>query len=347
MNAPANLPGEPPRARHASLAERLAREVDRFDPFEALRLLEGGGPVRGALTNRFVATPLRPGAGRDGAGAAVEAAFVGLVGPLGPLPPFYTETALRERKRRSHALRAFLDLFLGRLVALFLRAFEKYRMPAAVARHGTQGSAPVTEALHALIGLGLPALRGRMLTSDAQLLPYAGLLAREVRSAAGLEVLLADHFGLPVRVQPLRRRWLAILPDEQTRLGAPGGSSAAPTFSRLSRDAVAGSRTPDVSSTFRVVLDPVDYGTFQWFAPGGPAMARLVELTRFYMDCGLDFEVQVVLRKEDVPEAQLGAVGPRLGWNGWLRQLTPLRDADQAVFDPSSSDNASVSLGTR
>lgn len=52
------------------------------------------------------------------------------------------------------------------------------------------------------------------------------------------------------------------------------------------------------------------------------------------MDPGLDFDVQVLLRKEDVPEARLGADAPALGWNAWLRQLPAERDADQSVFDP-------------
>ena len=179
-----------------TIAERLASEIDQFDPFEALRLLEqtsadGGLPVRGTLTNRYVATPLQRAPG----GREVDTAFVGLVGPLGPLPPFYTEIALREKKRRSPALRAFLDVFTSRIVPLFVRAFEKYRLPPLIARHGTEGTAPIQSALYALIGLGLPSLRGRMLTPDSRILPYAGLLAREVRSAAGLEVILADQLA--------------------------------------------------------------------------------------------------------------------------------------------------------
>ena len=92
-----------------------------------------------------------------------------------------------------------------------------------------------------------------------------------------------------------------------------------------------------MTSTFRVVIGPVDYGTFQWLSPGAETLARLVELVRFYMDPGLDFDVQVILRKEDVPESQLGVAPPRLGWNGWLRKLPALTDADQAIFEPGAS----------
>lgn len=325
MNAPQSLP---PEAR-GTLAGRLAHEIDQFDPFEALRLLDGGTPgaslpIGGAVTNRYVATPLRPAPG------GIETAFVGLVGPMTPLPPLYTETALREKKRRSPAMRAFFDVFVTRLVALFVRAFEKYRLPPLVARHGTSGKAQITAALYALVGLGLPSLRDRMLTADSRLLPYTGLLVGGVRSAAGLEVILADLLGFPVKIAPMQMRWLDIAPHEQTRLGAGGG------FCTLGVDVVAGARTRDVTSTFRVIIGPVDYAAFQSFEPGGPVMTRLVEITRFYMDCGLDFEVQLILKKEEVPECHLGDSPPRLGWNGWLRQLPALKDADQALFDPGT-----------
>jgi type VI secretion system protein ImpH len=311
------------------LGERLVHAIDSFEPFEALRLLQTHWPVRvrSALTNRFVATALKP----SNKTREVETAFVGLVGPLSPLAPFYTEVVLREQRRRNHSMRAFLDLFLGRIVALFVHAFEKYRLPSGIARHGVDGATPLISALYASIGLGLSSRRGRLLIPDFQLLPYAGLLAREVRSAAGLEILLAGALGLPIRVEPLQPRWLLVETDEQSRLTQDGH------FSRLGVDAVAGARTLDVSSTFRVVVGPVDYVTFERLAPGSDIMTRLVELVRFYADPGLDFDIQVILRKEEIPEAQLGAVTPQLGWNAWLRQLPALADADQAVFDPSAA----------
>ena len=335
-----------------TLGARLDAEIDRFDPFEALRLIEafrtptGGrdGEGRagdrdavpepalavGAVTNRHVATPLAaPGTfGLDRRGLP-ETAFVGLVGPLGPLPPVYTEVVLRERRARSPGLSAFLDLFLARATAAFLDADDKYRLPARIARHGIDGGDRITEALRGLAGLMLPAHRGRLATPDSELLPYAGLLGRAVRSAAGLEVLLADRLGLPVRVEPFRVRRLPIAPEEQTRLAGP-----APAYGRLGVDAVAGAGVLDATSTFRVVLGPVDAAAFADLAPGGARMAELVELVRLYMDPGLDFDVQVLLRKEDVPEARLGADAPALGWNAWLRQLPAERDADQSVFDP-------------
>lgn len=315
------------------LADRLGQQVDQFDPFEALRLIASGTGdgealrVRGAITNRFLPTPLRPSV-RTG---EVELGFVGLVGPFGPLPPAYTEIALQEDRRRNGGLRAFFDLFVGRFASLFVGAHEKYRLPPLVARVGVDGMSAVTAALYSLIGIGIASLRERLGSDDWSTLPYAGLLIPDVRSGAGLAVMLCDQLGLPVRVEPFAKRWLPIEPHEQTSLGQDGN------YDRLGVDAVAGARMLDVSSTFRIVVGPVDYGTFQWLMPGSPTMARLTKLVRFYADPGLDFDVQVILRKDCVPESVLGSAPPQLGWNSWLRQLPAEQDADQAIFDPGAS----------
>jgi type VI secretion system protein ImpH len=49
-----------------------------------------------------------------------------------------------------------------------------------------------------------------------------------------------------------------------------------------------------------------------------------------------DFDVQLVLRREEVPLAQLAARGQpartRLGWNSWVYNQPFSRDADDAAF---------------
>ena len=49
----------------------------------------------------------------------------------------------------------------------------------------------------------------------------------------------------------------------------------------------------------------------------------------------LDFEIQLVLRADEVPQCQLSeaaAVGPCLGWNTWVHGEAFPHDADDAVF---------------
>jgi type VI secretion system protein ImpH len=64
-------------------------------------------------------------------------------------------------------------------------------------------------------------------------------------------------------------------------------------------------------------------------------MAKLVELTRFFVGQALAFDVQVVLKAKSVPYCRLtdqGNDAPRLGWTGWLKTREFQSDAGDAVF---------------
>jgi type VI secretion system protein ImpH len=313
--------------------DRLKAGPHRFDPFEALRYLEqaaGRTHIRGTITNRHVSAPLAGLAERPEGGCEIDVAFIGLAGPLGPLPPLYTEVALLARKRRARSFAAFLDIFVQRFAELFVRAAEKYRLPARVARDAanrtTIGGDGIVAALFALVGLGLPALRGRLSFPDSELLPYAGMLANRTRSAAGLEIMLCDLLGIPVRIESFSGRWVAVSPSEQTRL-----DGVTPQYSRLGIDAVAGARMWDVQGTFRIVVGPLDYPDFLSLSPDGARMRRLVDAARFYAGPTLSFDVQLVLAKQAIPECRLAGANAMLGWNTWIKLLPSARDSGDAI----------------
>jgi type VI secretion system protein ImpH len=324
------------RSAAKSLLDRLRAAPHRFDPFEALRHLDhlqhgAARPrIRGTITNRHVAAPLA-GLSQEGEGDdAIDVAFVALAGPLGPLPPSYTEAALLARKRRSFSLAAFFDIFVQRLAELFVRAAEKYRLPARVSRDAAKGaqagSDAIAASIFALIGFALPALRGRLSFPDSELLPYAGLLGNRTRSAMGLAIMLSDFLGIPVRIEPFRGRWVAVSPGDQTRLDLVAGQ-----YSRLGIDAVAGARLFDVQGGFRIVVGPLDYPDFLSLSPGSARMRRLVDATRLYVGVHLSFDVQLILAKEAIPECQLAGMRAMLGWNTWVRLLPAAHDSGDAI----------------
>jgi type VI secretion system protein ImpH len=298
-------------------------------------------------------------------------AFMGLTGPNGVLPRHYTELLCRlerERAPERHALRDWLDLFNHRFVSLFYRAWEKYRCYLPFERGAYARAEPdtFTTALFSLVGHGLPPLRRRLVVGvwperevrptplpaapqpqppqvlarieDLTLLYYGGLLAHRPRHASGLEALLGDYFGLPVRVHQFLGQWLLLEPANQTRLGDEAG----PDNNQLGITAVAGAQVWDVQTKFRVRLGPLDYRAFLDFLPDPtPVVARkafflLVHLVRLYAGLELDFDVQLVLKGGDVPECRLsddGSVGARLGWNTWVRSVPCEADCDDAVFE--------------
>ena len=341
-------------------AERLARSPHAFEFFQAVRLLEALHPDRrpvgregppAAEVVRLAAHPsLAFPAGQiaaleaDDAGGPPRMAvtFFGLTGPAGVLPPAYTHAVIaRERaagEPERAALQAWLDLFTHRFASLFYRAWAKYRLPATfeqAARSGG-GPGPIAQVALSLIGLGTPGLGGRITAGpaavdDLALVRYAGLLVAAARPAVGLETLLADYFGVPVRVEQFRGRWVTLDAENQSRLGRGGQND------RVGDSLLAGRRAWDAQGCFRVRLGPLDYAAFAAFLPdpaAGRRLAILAQLVRFYQRDTLDFEVQLVLKADAVPRLQLArAAGPRIGWNTWLgRRADAAGDAGDAVF---------------
>jgi len=148
------------RRTDPSVEELLFAEGFRFEFFQAVRLLEKVFPERapvgrdarpGEEVVRFHAhnTLTFPASSIDelsrsdeGAPASMVVAFMGLTGPSGVLPRHYTELVLEEERRRERGLAAFFDVFNHRVVSLFYRAWQKYRVPIAHEQANRPGAAP-------------------------------------------------------------------------------------------------------------------------------------------------------------------------------------------------------------
>jgi type VI secretion system protein ImpH len=263
--------------------------------------------------------------------------FLGLVGPSGVLPRHYTELLLQRIRAKDFALRDFLDLFHHRLIALFYRAWEKYRLPFAYERSKAdeKSRAPdlATQALMALVGLGTDGLRGRLRVDDQVLLFYSGHYAHFPRSASALERLLGEYFAIPIAVQQLQGQWLYLERDDRVQIPGPG--LLAGRNNELGVNLVVGERVWDVQCKFRLRIGPLDYPQFRSFMPNGDALEPLCQLTRTFVGPELDFDVQPVLRPEQVPECRLipaGSDGAYLGWNTWLRSQPFTHEVDDAAF---------------
>jgi type VI secretion system protein ImpH len=285
-------------------------------------------------------------------------AFFGLTGPSGVLPRHYTDLLLRLEGTKGperSMLRDWLDMFTHRLLSLFVRSWEKYRFPVAyeLRDRGRDDLDPFTLALFSLVGVGTPSLRGRLIVSaevaveetktertlarvdDLALVYYAGLLSHRPRNAIGLEALVGDYFGLSAQVTQFVGQWLVLDPVDQTRIGVDGGQNL------LGSRAVVGERVWDVQGKFSIRLGPLSYAQFVEFLPdrapiaGRKALFLLAHLVRIYVGEDLDFDVQLVLRGDEVPDCLLEEtedVGPRLGWNTWLCS-EPLDHDTDAIFE--------------
>lgn len=356
------------------VADRLWREPFTFEFFQAVRLLEwmhdssetaqstsksAAEAVRFSVadTDAFPASQivdLIPP--QEDIPARLKINFFGLTGPLGVLPQHYTHLLMAQSRAADNperrAASAWFDLFNNRLISLFYRAWAKYRLPITFERaHGDGRRDPVTHAMLCLMGLGTPGLQDRITTApdgdrpidstepsephtidDLSLVRYAGLFTHATRSAAGLVRLLSDYFATTVVVEQFRGYWLPLDVVNQTRIGQRGQNQI------LGESVVIGKRYWDAQGRFQLKLGPLDYSEFTRWLPNRDAgqcrILLLVELTRFYIRDGLDFDIRLILQESQIPALRLTRErpGPRLGWNTWLGHRQSGQHADDAVF---------------
>jgi type VI secretion system protein ImpH len=252
----------------------------------------------------------------------MEVAFMGLTGPLGVLPVPYTELLIDRIRQKDTALWEFLDLFNHRLISLFYRAWEKYRFAVAYERGADD---QFTECLFNIIGLGTRGLRGRISVPDEALLFYGGLVAQRPHSASSIQAILSDYFGVPVHADQFSGHWLELDDDGLSRLGSAN--------SDLGKNTIAGSRVWDNQSKFRLRFGPLTLKEFIRFLPSGAGFKPAVELTCFLTGTHCDFDIQLVLRAEEVPKliaTSRARRRPMLGWTSWLK-TRPFGENDSQV----------------
>jgi type VI secretion system protein ImpH len=338
----------------AELARQVLLQPGAFDFFQAVRLLEQSRPdaveigtgsepldeavaFRGRIGYNFPVADIVAASGPDQhERVALEVAFMCLAGSDGPLPAPYTAIVQR-RARRDGGIsgkpaygpdddaRNFLDIFNHRLVSYFYRARKKRRL--ALQR---PGAAPLERILYQLIGFQDGAVLGRVRRGGARpgaavyaraMLRYAGMLAHQSRSMAGLEALLCDALGVPVRGKQHRGRWLAIEPRFQTAIGPHGRNRA------LGSETVLGDRAWEPDGAIALELGPMGLVSYRSLLPGGPAHEALVFLTRFFLRESLDVQVTLMLEPGEGEIEQLSRLGfGSLNRTAWLgRQQSACR----------------------
>ena len=291
-DAPAPPAGDAPLQARLSGSLRAFEALLRANPngigfFQAVRLLErlhperapvGGWSDPAAEVARFtVPTSIAFPASEiqsldlDAAGPARMAVnFMGLGGPQGVLPHVYTLYADERARARDPALRDFLDLFNHRIISYFYRAWAKYRFTGTIAPPGRDPLDPdqrdhLAGHLADLIGIGTRGLLGRLAVRDESLLFYSGLLAPHRRSAAALEQLLTDYFGVHVAVEQFVGSWYPIARGDQCALDDEAASPSA----QLGLGAVAGDEIWDQQARVSGPSRTRTRAQYDDFLPGG------------------------------------------------------------------------------
>ena len=341
-----------PAVAKAACAGDLQRAVesapDRFDFFDVLRRFECAYPRSARLGRAALPSdePIRLGqepslefapsalasfsSRAGGRPPRLSVHFLGLLGPNGPLPIHLTEYA-RDRVRNAgdFALVRFLDVFHHRILALFYRSWANAQPTVSLDRPAQDRFATY---IGSLLGLGMPSLRDRDAFPDRAKLYFARHFAAQPRNCEGLAAIAGAFFGLPVKVEEFVGEWLTLPEEARWRLGRAGV---------LGQSTVAGARTWQRQSRFRIVFGPLNEDDFHSLLPGGARLRRLVALVRNYTGDSLNWDVRLHLEDRVKRLFRLGCAA-RLGWTSWLgrclqgerRQdviLNPLREAAAAV----------------
>jgi type VI secretion system protein ImpH len=336
------LPGIDLRLKE--VADQLFREPYCFRFFQAVRLLErielGRKPVGFFVSPRsevvrFSAQPsltfppseLFGLARKDDGQLEMTVQFMGLNAAISVLPAPYTELLLERARAKDHAPREFFDIFNHRFISLFFRGWSKGRFYIAFERGDRD---PITPRLMDLIGLGTPGLERRMEIPDAALLYYAGLLGKHARNSMGLKQLLEDYFEVPVEIEQFAGTWRRLPVADQSFLH---GTTA--RNEQLGIGTILGEEVWDQHGRVRVRLGPLSLERYQQFLPGARSHRQLQAWFRFYANGAFDFEVQLVLRRDETPGCWLEALGdksPRLGFMSWIKTKPIARDPDEATY---------------
>lgn len=257
--------------------------------------------------------------------------FFGLFGPDGPLPLHLTDYARdRRRNARDPSFQRFADLFHHRALSLFYRAWADVRPTVAFDRPKDDRFALY---VGALIGLGMDSLRDRDAMPQLSKLHFAGRLANQTRHAEGLGAMLAAFFTMPVRIECFVGTWLPLAERDRSSLGTDRRCGA------LGQSILLGARVWSRTAKFRIVFGPLPIEDYLRLLPGGQSFHRLIPIVRNYAGDTLLWDVNIVLRRQDVPKMVLGQQG-RLGWTTWLGTRRRLDDAADLTLDASADSQA-------
>jgi type VI secretion system protein ImpH len=200
-----------------------------------------------------------------------------------------------------------------RMMALYWRAWADAR-PEVQIEHGPAGR--VQAMVQALAGVALPGTRPQQQDAQTRLqMRHATSLGRQVYSVERLTAYLADVLAAPVSLVEFVGTWTQIPPRLQSRLGR--------AHAQLGRSAVVGARSFQRQTLVELRVGPLPLPRFMEFLADPALVGRLRHAIRHAMGREMEFNLRLVLAKEEVPEARLGRC--QLGRTSWI---SPKRQVD-------------------
>lgn len=248
--------------------------------------------------------------------------FFGIGGSQGPLPMPYTETLMSRIAQKDFVMRDFLDIFNHRLLSILHKVKKKHNISLSPTDpHNT----PHARILSHLVGLSKPALKNRFSAPDDHFFGLGAFIWQRHRSIVGLATFLQDFFKVPVSIDQFKGTWKDMAAEEITYIGKrrTGKNNV------LGRTAALGTRFWDQQGLIQINLGPLTYKTFSTFLKTEKNYALFCEVVRFYLQLTHTFQINLILKKDDVPACRLGE--GRLAWTSWIK-TKPFAENDRQVI---------------
>ncbi len=102
---------------------------------------------------------------------------------------------------------------------------------------------------------------------------------------------------------------------------------------QLGISAVLGSHVWGSQHKFRICFENLNLEEYRSLLPNGQRITQLVAIVRNYIGDELSWDVNLVLKKECVPQAKLDGQFS-LGWTTWLGERHSEKDADDLRLNP-------------
>ncbi|MFZ4858654.1 MAG: type VI secretion system baseplate subunit TssG [Desulfuromonadaceae bacterium] len=340
--------GSEKRTESTPVKERLYNEFYRFSFYQAVSLLErlasgrkkvgeelspGREPVRFSVIPGF-SFPASDISSLDIAEGetqpVLEVAFLGLIGPSGVLPYWYNELAAERRSQKDTALTAFFDIFHHRLLSLFYLAWKKYHFQNS---YRPDAKDRFSFYLKSLIGLGTVGLSENLGLPAEAPMHFGGLLSRRTPTVSAVSSSVSYYFEVDACIDQFVSRLITLCQEDRTAIGKAN--------SRLGVDTVFGSQIWENQTMFRLNLGPMPFKVYTRFLPGGDKLVSVFSFVKYQVGIEYEFDVRVILKREDAPSCRLGgasADGTRLGWTTWLKSPSiPLKADPFATFQESDA----------
>jgi len=317
----------PKRKPGPDLRERLLKQFYSFSFFQAVGLIEAMSPQaeplgKGLVPSReAVRFKVKPGFSFPASDITdlkkadekgpfdLSVTFMGLVGPSGVLPQWYNSLAEERLRQKDKTLTDFFDIFHHHLITLMYLAWKKGRLP----ENYTPGTDdPLSSYLLSLAGLGTKGLSDMLGLPKEALAFYTGMLSRQVPSAAAIEASVSYLAGTRVKVEQFLERSIALSEEDCTKIGALN--------SALGVNTICGSCVKDRQSAFRINLGPMTFKEYRRFLPEtGDLIRPIFFLVKYMVGMEFEFDIRIILAKEEIPGCELGREGVQLGWTTWLK----------------------------